>query len=251
MVTRVSSRTFATFLSMAAGVGLLSACSSASTGSDGDATSESNAALSADSLDPDAVTAAETTAYDFFVARGLTAAQAAGIVGNLIQESDVSPTSVQSGGPGRGIAQWSVGGRWDTSYDDNVKWYASKEGLSSTSLTLQLEFVWYELSTYSSYGLASLKRTTSVTNATVVFQNDYEGCGECDESQRIAYATAVYDALAGSSGGSGAGCYSSTLAREVADNACVESSSGWYQCDDGSWVVRSTDPTACNGTYPL
>src|SRR5262245_59249479 len=59
-------------------------------------------------------------AFTFFVSKGLTPIQAAGIVGNLDQESGVDPNSVQyGGGPGRGIAQWSVGGRWDTSTNDN------------------------------------------------------------------------------------------------------------------------------------
>ena len=247
MVTRSTLRTFATFLFMAAGVGASSGCSSAAS-SDGEA-SESTTALSVD-----AVTAAETTAYDFFVAKGLTAAQSAGIVGNLIQESNVEPGSVEPGGPGRGIAQWSVGGRWNASASDNVEWYAARERLSATSLTLQLEFVWYELSTFSRYGLASLKRTSNVTDATVVFQTDFEGCGACDESERVAYAKEVLAALGGSGGGGGgnggAGCYSSTLGREVVDNACVQDSAGWWQCDNGSWVDRYTDPTSCDGVYP-
>src|SRR5215471_678256 len=81
----------------------------------------------------------DQAAYDFFVARGLTNFQAAGIVGNLDQESGVNPNSVQyGGGPGRGIAQWSVGGRWDTSAHDNVQWYAGTKSESATSLNLQL-----------------------------------------------------------------------------------------------------------------
>src|SRR4051812_32496253 len=61
----------------------------------------------------------DKTSFDYFVGKGLTPIQAAGIVGNLDQESGDSPTAVQSGGPGRGVAQWSVGGRWDTSPGDN------------------------------------------------------------------------------------------------------------------------------------
>src|SRR6476620_7954591 len=53
------------------------------------------------------------TAFNYFVSKGLTQTQAAGIVGNLMQESSVMPTAVQPGGPGRGIAQWSVGGRFN------------------------------------------------------------------------------------------------------------------------------------------
>jgi hypothetical protein len=59
-------------------------------------------------------------AFDFFRHKGLSKSQAAGIVGNLQQESSVDPTADQAGGPGRGIAQWGVGGRWDSSPRDNL-----------------------------------------------------------------------------------------------------------------------------------
>ncbi|MGZ3442624.1 MAG: phage tail tip lysozyme, partial [Polyangia bacterium] len=129
-------------------------------------------------------------AYDFFVGKGLTNFQAAGIVGNLDQESGVNPGSVQAGGPGRGIAQWSVGGRWDTSANDNVLAYANSKGASSGSLNLQLEFIWYELTTFG-YGYSQLKATTNVTDATVVFMDKYEICGTCVQTQRVSYAKSV------------------------------------------------------------
>src|SRR5262249_23226747 len=100
----------------------------------------------------EALTANEKAAYGFFVAKGLKSYQAAGIVGNLMQESGVDPTVYQyGGGPGRGIAQWSAGGRWDSSGGDNAHWYAGKRGESVWSLNLQLEFIWYELTTFG-YG---------------------------------------------------------------------------------------------------
>jgi MYXO-CTERM domain-containing protein len=133
----------------------------------------------------------DKAAFDFFVAKGLTNFQSAGIVGNLDQESNVNPLAVQQGGPGRGIAQWSVGGRWDTGTNDNAIAYAKSQNESVWSLKLQLEFIWYELQTFSGYGLASLKKTTNVTDATVVFQTDFEGCGNCLQSTRIADAKAV------------------------------------------------------------
>ena len=56
----------------------------------------------------------DQTAYDYFRSKGLPNFQAAAIVGNLDQESGVDPTIMQqNGGPGRGIAQWSTGGRSD------------------------------------------------------------------------------------------------------------------------------------------
>jgi len=135
----------------------------------------------------------DKAAFDFFIAKGLTNFQAAGIVGNLDQESGVNPNSVQSGGPGRGIAQWSVGGRWDTSANDNATSYAASQGEARNSLNLQLEFIWYELSNFN-YGLAGLRATTNVTDATVEFMTKFEICGNCVQTQRVSYAQAVLNA---------------------------------------------------------
>jgi hypothetical protein len=163
-------------------VAALGACSAAPPG---EAVGTSSAALTGNDM----------TAYEFFVAKGLTSYQAAGIVGNLDQESGMDPTISQyGGGPGRGIAQWSAGGRWDTDSNDNVEWYAAKEGESATSLELQLQFIWYELTTFSGYGLSELRASTNVSAATIAFETYYEGCGECDQSNRIAYAQAALNA---------------------------------------------------------
>ena len=135
----------------------------------------------------------DQAAFDYFIGKGLTNFQAAGIVGNLDQESGVNPDSVQAGGPGRGIAQWSVGGRWDTSPNDNVEEYAAGQGESMTSLDLQLQFIWYEL-TNIGYGYSTLKATTNVTDATIAFMDDYEICGDCLSSQRVSYAESVLSA---------------------------------------------------------
>ncbi|MDN5727116.1 MAG: phage tail tip lysozyme, partial [Propionibacteriales bacterium] len=73
-----------------------------------------------DSVTVAIIRANEKAAFDYFVAKGLTTVQAAGVIGNLDQESGMDPTiSELSGGPGRGIAQWSAGGRWDTYAGDN------------------------------------------------------------------------------------------------------------------------------------
>jgi hypothetical protein len=163
---------------------ILAAClPSRSTGSDDSPEQNSGAVVTENANDK--------VAFDYFVGQGLTDVQAAGIVGNLDQESGMSPTIAQiGGGPGRGIAQWSVGGRWDTSQDDNVAWYAAQQGESVDSLDLQLSFIWYELTTIG-YGYSELRAATTVDEAVTVFQDDYEICGACDSSNRIAYAEAA------------------------------------------------------------
>ena len=139
-----------------------------------------------------AIFANDQTSFDYFVAKGLTPIQAAGIVGNLDQESGDSPTAVQSGGPGRGVAQWSVGGRWDTSAGDNENAYVGAANI--LDLTSQLDFIWYELTTFPGYGLASLKSQTTISGATTSFMTDFEICGTCDATTRVSYAQAAYNA---------------------------------------------------------
>jgi hypothetical protein len=138
-------------------------------------------------------------AYDYFRAKGLTNFQAAGVVGNLDQESGIDPTISQfGGGPGRGIAQWSAGGRWDTADGDNVLAFAAEHGQSEYSLELQLDFIWYELTTFPEYGLEELQATDNLADATQVFEDKYEGCvyanyPVCALPMRIQYAQDVLD----------------------------------------------------------
>jgi hypothetical protein len=133
----------------------------------------------------------DQVAFDFFLAKGLTPVQCAGIVGNLDQESGMDPTIWQyDGGPGRGIAQWSAGERWDTTPNANVLWYAGQMGEDAYSLNLQLEFIWWEL-TNEGYGYSDLTAATNVTDAVIAFQDEYEICGQCDSSNRIDHANAA------------------------------------------------------------
>jgi hypothetical protein len=187
----------------------------------------------------------DQTVYDYFRGQGFTDFQAAGIVGNLDQESGIDPTiSQQNGGPGRGIAQWSAGGRWDTDPGDNLMAFAAMEGASPTALQTQLDFIMFELTMFPNYGLATLKASTNVTDATTDFELDFEGCAiasECDGPSRINYAMSILaaygnDPVPDAGGGSGddAGSGSSDAGSGTGDDggggtaadAGAESSSG-------------------------
>ena len=234
----------ASLVLLSAACGVLSGCSAA-TGEDVNDSSASELSMSS----------AKKTAYNYFVAKGLKSYQAAAIVGNLMQESNVDPTAVEyGGGPGRGIAQWSVGGRWNHDANDNVTSYAAKRGLSPWALTTQLDFTWYELTNFSGYGLSELKSSVNLTQAVVAFQNRFEGCGTCAQSKRISDAAQVLSAYGQATNpSSAAACYSGTLGRSVPNDTCVESKYDgvWYQCDDGSWVDRWSDPRSCASVHPL
>jgi hypothetical protein len=81
-------------------------------------------------------------AFNYFhICKKLSSVQAAGILGNLIQESGVNPKAPNpaASGGGGGIAQWE-GGRWD-----NLQAYAKKMGKPWTDLHLQLDFLWKEM----------------------------------------------------------------------------------------------------------
>lgn len=201
------------------------------------------------------------TAFNYFVSKGLTQNQAAGIVGNLMQESSVMPTAVQPGGPGRGIAQWSVGGRFNSG-SKSLTAYATARGLNKWALQTQLDFIWYELATVGGYGLSELRASTSLSGAVTVFQNKYEICGACAQGKRLTYAQQVLSQYGGSSTTTptstgtpttSGGCFSGTLDRDVPENTCVESMYDglWYQCSDGAWVDRWSDPNACVSEHPL
>jgi hypothetical protein len=145
---------------------------------------------------PSVITQNEQAAFNYFVAKGLTAQQSAGVIGNLDQESGMDPTIWQyGGGPGRGIAQWSAGGRWDTDPGDNVAAFAN--GGNVYDLTLQLDFIWFELTSFPGYGLGDLQAAGTIDDAVIAFQDKYEICGACNSTNRINFAYAAYNAYAG------------------------------------------------------
>lgn len=108
-------------------------------------------------------------AYNFFVTNGLQPFQAAGIVGNLIQESGVDPTSVQSNGVGHGIAQWSKPGRWD-----NLVTFA--KSTPPTDLGIQLSFLLHEMTDVPPWNqsLPAVKAATTIETATKAFMDTFE-----------------------------------------------------------------------------
>jgi hypothetical protein len=132
----------------------------------------------------------EEKAFNFLTQnKGLTGAQAAGLIGNLMQESGMDPHAVQAGGPGRGIVQWSVGDRWDT-----LVAYAGKQGRDPWALETQLDFMWKELTgSYRTTTLEPLQKAATVEAATLIVQDHYEICGDCQTANRLKFANAAYN----------------------------------------------------------
>jgi hypothetical protein len=116
-------------------------------------------------------TACREAAFGYLTAKGLTPDQAAGVVGNLwLESSGVSPKSKQfGGGPGRGIAQWTVTERWQ-----GVLAFARSRGVSPESLQVQLDYLWHELNTTYKKALVAIRSARDLRDATLAFQNKFE-----------------------------------------------------------------------------
>lgn len=103
-------------------------------------------------------------AYDAFIEFGYTPAQAAGIVGNLVQESGVSPNgAVGDNGTAFGLAQWR-GERFEA-----LKRFAAERGTEWTDFQTQLAFIDHELRTSESAAGQRLRAAASVEDAAAAF----------------------------------------------------------------------------------
>lgn len=148
----------------------------------------------------DTQTAAQMIRY--LVSQGVSSIGAAGIVGNLQQESGLNPTE-----PGTGLAQWNS--TWwaeVVAYDESVK-------ENPDTVAGQLMYIVHELhSDYSSL-LTKLNAATSPQEAAIEWQNDYEQCrgagangtlsfdpaGLCMTFKREGYAVAALQTAGGAS----------------------------------------------------
>lgn len=103
------------------------------------------------------------TAYDFFMRKGYSQAQTAGIVGNLMGESSFRTHAVGDSGLAKGIAQWHPD-RWNPL----VAW-AQSQGKDPFDLTTQLEMVDHELRTKERKAFNNLMSAKTVDEATAAF----------------------------------------------------------------------------------
>jgi len=152
-------------------------------------------------------TPAVKTAFAFLLSKGYNAVQTAGIVGNLMYESDhttggIDPTkNEEGGGGGYGIAQWAP--------PDTMRNWVIADGGNPNSLKGQLDYLVYDLNHDNSGASAAVKATTTIEDATAAFMNDYErplkAAGIASLPDRVADATAAYNAGGGSTTGGGGG----------------------------------------------
>jgi hypothetical protein len=142
-------------------------------------------------------------AFNFFVSKGLSNIQSAGILGNIIQESGVDPENIQDPDgrtkdptgitSGWGIIQW-------TPADPKV-FNAQKESGASGEiyeLGTQLEIVWGHLNnrpaiTTGKFNLSDFQKIDNLEDAVLYFEEHIEGAGNPVLGNRITYAEKVLE----------------------------------------------------------
>ena len=119
-------------------------------------------------------------ALNFFRNKGLSDAQARGIVGNLMQESRGNYTAINKSSKAFGLAQW-LGPRKER--------LIQKYGPNPT-VQQQLEFIWEELNTTENKAFQKLLNTNTISDATKVFAKHFEraGSNEMNMNKRIKFA---------------------------------------------------------------
>lgn len=154
----------------------------------------------------------EEIVWNYFTSMGYTKECTAGIMGNMQQESAVSPKTVQNGGsgPGTGLIQWedaSSGGsgRWNI-----LEGWASRNKLDKWKIETQLKFLTevefvdssykseleYYLKKYNyspgSDSIESFKKVNNVEHAVYIFELTWERAGDKQYENRIKFANDFY-----------------------------------------------------------
>ncbi|WP_449306296.1 phage tail tip lysozyme [Paraburkholderia humisilvae] len=184
-----------------------SSSSGSTSGSSGGGTSSStggstSGSKGSDSTVPNISTSdpAKAIAEDLEQRYGLTATQAAGVLGNLQQESGLQGDVNQGGatgapssndaddnGHGWGLAQWG-GTRKQGEID-----YANEHGLDPGSLQANIGFMNQELDGAYSKTITDIKKTNNVSDAAKVWDEDYEEATDPQMGNRVQYAQNFLD----------------------------------------------------------
>lgn len=126
---------------------------------------------------------------DVLINKGWSREQAAGIIGNLLEESDLNPAALNKKENAQGIAQWR---------GDRIKKFEElyKIPLLNSSLDQQLEYLNWELNNTEKFAGNALRKTKTVEEATKSFDRFYErsalGAKGITSTSRISNAIGAY-----------------------------------------------------------
>lgn len=109
------------------------------------------------------LTGKKKRAMEFFMSKGLTNYQAAGIVGNLMHESGLNTSIKGDSGKALGLAQWHP------DRQKGLKALAKSRGTTIDDFDTQLEYIWQELNSTEKKALNALLNSKTVEQATDAF----------------------------------------------------------------------------------
>ena len=144
--------------------------------------------------------------WNFLKSEGFSDEGAAGILGNLEQESNCNPAKAEGiydrdvyeipPTGGYGICQWTTQDRVD-----GLIRMAAQMGKPVYDMSVQLAFMRYEASNPNSsfYCWDEMKKSTSVEDATSLWQTAFERAGQPEMSSRLQYAQDYYNIYHGKS----------------------------------------------------
>lgn len=142
-------------------------------------------------------------AWNYFIGKGFSEKQVAGIIGNFMEESAMNPKRVQGSGNQESETMPSSGGygiaQWDDRKDDLAN-FARTRKKPIYDLGLQLDFVMYELNGKEKAAYQAFKPTTTIRDATTVWMEKYERPGDPRLSDRISSANKAYGDFATEAG---------------------------------------------------
>ncbi len=123
-------------------------------------------------------------AMDFFQSKGWSKEQAAGIVGNLVAESNLKTDAVGDGGKAYGIAQWHADrqARFKQVYGKDIR---------QSNINEQMEFVDWELRNSEKSAGDKLKGATSASDAAFLVDKYYERSAGFHRKKRMDLANAL------------------------------------------------------------
>jgi len=128
-------------------------------------------------------------AMKYLQSKGLSREDAAAIVGNLVQESNVNPNAHNKSEGAFGIAQWRnerfVG----------LQRFAASQGKDWKDLDVQLDYLMYELQTTERGAWNRMQAASNVSDKAAIFDQFYERSKGTERGKRISNALS----LAGSS----------------------------------------------------
>ena len=136
----------------------------------------------------------EEIVYEFFLGKGLGAAQIAGIMANIKAESNFNPKAINASSGAKGLFQW-LGGRAEA-----LDSYAQSRGKEWTDINCQLEYAWTEIDSDKGWnGNTAQKKgfmtTDSAKEAAIIFCVYWERAGSGTAAKRGEYAEDYYSTI--------------------------------------------------------